>query len=83
MADVVAPSTPNTTAVPNAGEQVEQENFPRPEAEDSGSRRNARETAEALVRLLANDTRPPILCDVDMQLRARQTAHRIEVVLED
>ena len=56
---MVAPSTPNKAdiAVGAAGgassdRQVEEEIAPQPAQEDVGSRRNARETAEALVRLL-------------------------------
>eukprot|EP01043_Picozoa_sp_COSAG02_P127290 COSAG02_NODE_64639_length_260_cov_0.627329_1_plen_47_part_10 len=47
MADVVAPSTPNKTAATSFDEQAEQDNSPQPKVEDFGSRRNARETAEA------------------------------------
>lgn len=56
MAEVVAPSTPNKTA--NSGEEIEEETVCQPEEEDVGSRRNARETAEALVRLLVISTQP-------------------------
>lgn len=54
MAEVVAPSTPNKTE--NSGEEGEEEIVRQPEEDDVGSRRNARETAEALVRLLVIST---------------------------